>query len=361
MSGVYRSQVIDVVNYVKDELDLNIRLVAFVSLRGFLATRKDIRYYSSDAIVLPMFPKLGNWKLNRFVLRYLIKKFQPSNIISRSVLATNLALIARRNSNDVKVIYDGRGAMSAEWDEYGGFGSPKMAREIFNLERRAILESDYRISVSNKLVDYWRNKFKYSKNEHQIIPCTLDTQFTRNSVKNPVLRRVLGFSDTDTLLIYSGSSAGWQSFELMKDFFSKVLHQTSVKLLFLSSPSNLTDYLIKCFPGKVKVLRVPFGEVKSYLAIGDFGILIREKSITNKVASPVKFAEYLSAGLRVIISEEIGDYTEFVQRNRCGFLISDMPSKILPTSEANRNHSMELSKQFYKQKFSEEYRKVFLF
>ena len=32
-------------------------------------------------------------------------------------------------------------------------------------------------------------------------------------------------------------------------------------------------------------------DVSSYLAISDYGILLRKKAITNKVASPSKFAE----------------------------------------------------------------------
>jgi hypothetical protein len=32
---------------------------------------------------------------------------------------------------------------------------------------------------------------------------------------------------------------------------------------------------------------------------------------TNKIASPVKFAEYLTCGLNIIISNNLGVYTDF--------------------------------------------------
>jgi hypothetical protein len=60
--------------------------------------------------------------------------------------------------------------------------------------------------------------------------------------------------------------------------------------------------------------------VKDYLSISDYGILIREYSVTNKVASPTKFAEYLNAGLKVIISPEIGDFSAMVDKYNLGYV-----------------------------------------
>ncbi len=75
------------------------------------------------------------------------------------------------------------------------------------------------------------------------------------------------------------------------------------------------------YPSQVKALWVDHKEVIDYLFMSDYGLLIREQSVTNKVASPVKFAEYLSCGLPVLISENLGDYTSFVKANGCGQVI----------------------------------------
>jgi glycosyltransferase involved in cell wall biosynthesis len=58
--------------------------------------------------------------------------------------------------------------------------------------------------------------------------------------------------------------------------------------------------------------------------MADYGILIRPNSITNSVASPVKFAEYLASGLQVLISDGIGDFSEFVVREKIGYLINNV-------------------------------------
>ena len=64
-------------------------------------------------------------------------------------------------------------------------------------------------------------------------------------------------------------------------------------------------------------------EVPKYLLAADYGLLIRENTVTNQVASPVKFAEYLACGLPVIISRNLGDYSEFVTKNNCGYLLNE--------------------------------------
>ena len=75
-SGIYFSQVTDVCRFLKNEMNVNIRLVTFISIRGFLKKRKRIKQELSDAMVLPMFPKVINWKLNKWMLFFLCFKMQ---------------------------------------------------------------------------------------------------------------------------------------------------------------------------------------------------------------------------------------------------------------------------------------------
>ena len=45
-----------------------------------------------------------------------------------------------------------------------------------------------------------------------------------------------------------------------------------------------------------------------------------KNSVTNRVASPVKCVEYLPAGLVLILSNELGDYSNYVLTNKAGFI-----------------------------------------
>ena len=90
--------------------------------------------------------------------------------------------------------------------------------------------------------------------------------------------------------------------------------------------------MIELFPDQIICKELFPSQVSKYLGVGNYGLLIREKSITNLVASPVKFAEYLACGLNVIISEGIGDYSEFVAAHGCGQLVNEFSFKVMDKS-----------------------------
>jgi glycosyltransferase involved in cell wall biosynthesis len=54
--------------------------------------------------------------------------------------------------------------------------------------------------------------------------------------------------------------------------------------------------------------------------VGDLGLLLRDAHPVNRVASPVKFAEYLACGVPVLISPGVGDCPRIVERERVGFV-----------------------------------------
>ena len=102
---------------------------------------------------------------------------------------------------------------------------------------------------------------------------------------------------------------------------------------------------IKKFPNQISIKWFDPIDVIQVLKICDYGLLIREKSITNKVASPVKFAEYLFAGLKIIISPNVGDYSKFVIENNCGYLENNikLPLSNVTLKEKKANKELALN------------------
>jgi hypothetical protein len=72
------------------------------------------------------------------------------------------------------------------------------------------------------------------------------------------------------------------------------------------------------------ILALDHREVPRYLAAADAGLLLRDRCPVNRVASPVKFGEYLAAGLPVVISREIGDYSALVSRESLGVVLDEL-------------------------------------
>jgi hypothetical protein len=353
--GIYSSQVIDVCDHLNRNYKADIRLVAFLSLKELLKTdaRKRLKALSPDAIVLPAFPKLRYFELTAVLLFFVCLFTGRRKAICRNVFCTKMALHLKRFGVLKKVVLDGRSAMAAEIREYDVFPVDYLRKNVSRFEKEAVLKADFRMAVSEALVNYWSEEYGYQGNEHVIIPCTLDSKYfsayTEFSSEEVIrVRKELQVSEQDVLLAYAGSTAPWQSFALMESFLVPLMEKDlRVKVVFLSKETDDIKRLVKRFPGRVIQKWVEHKEVLHYLSSADYGLLLREASVTNKVASPTKFAEYLYAGLKVLITEQLGDFSEFVKAQQCGVVIKMgvendlMLSQRLPEERShNRNLAM---------------------
>lgn len=343
-SGVYWSQVTDVVEHLNTLGGPKVRLVALVSGRGFLATRKAIKAHSPSAIVLPMVPTMKRWKKNTAILAWVCRFLRPSGVICRGPFATWMALRMRERGLVKRVCFDGRGAYAAEWEEYRIIDDDALIAQFRPLENEAVNASDFRIAVSRALVDHWRERYAYSGEAHVVIPCTLGKDVER---AGPV------FADQATgmvRLVYSGSTAGWQSFDLLKPLLTHALDaQPEVHVLFLSKRDANNSALAAAYPGRVEVKWLDHAQVAGELAKCDYGIMVRARTITNRVASPTKFAEYLSSGLKVITNEGLGDFSALVKAHDLGLVVEEWtPLPMLgPTSVNDRGRLSSFAIRYF--------------
>ncbi|RME16689.1 MAG: hypothetical protein D6799_04655 [Bacteroidetes bacterium] len=239
-----------------------------------------------------------------------------------------------------------------------------MIGDIEEMERMALKTSDFRMAVSEALVDYWRNVYLYDKDNHVVIPCTLSKDFIRNFPDGAFIRSMRkkeGFGEEDIVVVFSGSSSGWQSLKQSDELFLKLMGKNEkIKLVFLGKHEVSEYNVYKKYPGRVMQKQVDEKEVLDFLYIADYGWLVREQSMTNRVASPVKFAEYLSAGLKVIISENLGDYSEFCKENDCGIVVKDIEHLQLNRVEYQEKLKIyRMAMQYFtKEKYKAEYEAV---
>ena len=117
-----------------------------------------------------------------------------------------------------------------------------------------------------------------------------------------------------------------------------------VKLLLLTKEVDEVNSLMKDYPNRIICKWCSNEEVIQMITMGDYGLIIRVNSITNYVASPVKFAEYLYAGLRIVMSEKIGDYNLFLKENNCGIVDTEVDSSLhqISIQEKNKNRKIAL-------------------
>lgn len=144
---------------------------------------------------------------------------------------------------------------------------------------------------------------------------------------------------------------------MMLDFVQGLMtRQENIIFLFLCKENHCIKKLTEIFFERIKHFSVLPENVPYYLEMCDYGLLVREKTMTNRVASPVKFAEYLASGLRLIVSDCIGDYSSMVRDMGLGFFADEELSNLKPLSSQDRCQSRNVAlKYFSKRAYANSY------
>lgn len=324
LNGVFKSQVLDVIKTLRtlDE-GIDIKLFSIVSPRVFFKTYKKLKKEENNSIVLPALAPLKYWWINKIWIFILKKIIVNKTVFCRGPIATSLIL-----KNKCKVIYDGRGAVLAEHVEYGVFNNTGLENSIGKIERKAVEDSDGCIAVSSKLVNYWKDNFEYNLNKHQIIPCTVSA--VEQSEMLPLdFQQFISDKNNQVIYSFAGGNGKWQGIDKILAFLENQFLNESNSCFVLLMPTNDT---LEAFKNKhlnrVFMSLVKPNEVHHILSKCDYGIIFRENNITNNVSSPVKVAEYLSAGLKVLITPNVGDYSDDVVQHKLGYSVNDFKNYI---------------------------------
>ena len=181
----------------------------------------------------------------------------------------------------------------------------------------------------------------------RIFYCTADEKtYAFNVVERQQIRKLYSLGD-HPVVIYSGSVGRWHCFEKVLELSSLLAAlNENIKFIFLvNHPKNANDELkkYKGLDNRVTVLSLSPHEVPSYLSAGDVAILLRESNAINESASPVKFAEYVLSGIKVVISAAIYDYAQLTKKHSLGWVIDNLSTDELNDIATNINEYLSVS------------------
>lgn len=234
----------------------------------------------------------------------------------RGESAAQWAIKLRRSFPNDKVVLDVRGYWPAELLYARGIDDITKAtgkdevdyKTALHFLKTTISKVDAVTTVSTALKDLLIQEAGAPVNT-AVVPCCV-THITTDDKRNE-LRQRWGIKDDEVVLVYSGTTAKYQHLDDLTIPFLKQLkaQNSQIRLAFFSGEVEkikkmLADAgideagtLIKSFPQN---------EVAEALTACDLGILIRKPTLVNRVANPVKIAEYMASGLPIIIEKGVG-------------------------------------------------------
>jgi hypothetical protein len=323
---VYRTQVIDWLElYKKNEVVFNLYKIFQIrevfNFRFILNQIKSIRnntcLYKGFLI---FFPSKGLFVFLNSLIVYLC-------------FGKEIELVKKISRAKIIYIFDARGA-GAEEIKYRAkkqndfsINKLKTIAHVYYMEYRTLLTAEKVFTVSYALQEYFRDTYNLGNKKYVLYPClsNSDKFFYNSDVRNK-LRKSLKINDKTRVIIYSGGlDREWHITEKMFALINQLFkaERNSLLICLTKYPSAFEKILDHFSELKSHFMSfsVPNNEVYKYLNGADYGILFREDTIMNNVASPTKFAEYMLCGLPVLITEGVGDYSDFASKNKVGILL----------------------------------------
>jgi len=219
--------------------------------------------------------------------------------------------------------------------------------------------------VSNSMLEYINDTFPLlaDKKMKFIVPCG-GFQEMHSIDEYECIRKKwrskLKIKERDVLFIMSSGISPWQMikenialFKLYKEEFGHakllILSRYVDKVRKICEGMNLSsqDYIIMTADRNV---------YNDILTAGDVGLMLRDKKMTNLVAFPNKFSDYVLSNMLVVASN-VKDVCLIIERYRIGITIRDIfnPTReeieLLATGIANRSENLKevyaLSKKVY--------------
>ncbi len=266
-----------------------------------------------------------SWKKSH-VLYTIVRKYNIKLLHARSFIPAFLSVIIKIIFKpSIKIIYDNRGLYIDELVFRNGLSKDSYKEKILrSVERIIINKCDQMVIVSNAFKSHLAEQFGKNKsnviNKTRIIPNRTQLNFNSSDI---VLRQKS--MKGKTIFIYAGSSVSWQGVDDFYTVFSLILNRipTAHFKILTYQPEVFSNYS----PQNIKlaerliVKKVEPCNVKSELFNATFGLLLRKSDVVSRVSAPIKFAEYLSAGLPVILREGIGDTEQIIKKYNVGVII----------------------------------------
>lgn len=216
-------------------------------------------------------------------------------------------------------------------EEFRYNGDNESARKFEKLEMFAIRKSNYLITVTEEMKNYYIEKYpKETRTKEFIVLPIIPTIVEKYEH--------IEFIRSKPTVIYAGGLQNWQQIEKMIDAIIKTTNMYDFKF-FCPDPVYIMEKLppeILANKG-IEIGSKPNNDILKVYKDCQYGFILREDNIVNRVACPTKLVEYLAMGVIPIVdSPLIGDF------NKLGMIsisLKDFISGNIPNEDNRKKHA----------------------
>jgi glycosyltransferase involved in cell wall biosynthesis len=344
-SGLIKTQVVSLLIEIKKQSpQLNITLVTFwqpwVMIRYKNSIKEMHKILSGVGIgmksyplaIVPcrhflykyyLFPILRVWVTTVFRIA-LSRKYDV--VHARSYLES-LVSSKLKKLYDYKLIFDMRSLFPEENITKGAFTKTDKSYRMWKKhEKTTVLSSDISIGVSQPMVD--DTKIIGPKSRVELIPCCVDNRlFQFDPIMRAKYRTIYGW-EKKIVIVYEGSLSlsSWNDIRNYAKYFSFILENYPNSHFLIITPNR--DLNISTIMGKYGIENSKYTirhstqkDLPGLLSSADIGIQVMSRSADSHTRLGVKFVEYLSCGLPVIVNSYVGGAAEIVIKHGVGEVI----------------------------------------
>lgn len=327
-------------------------------------------------LVLSKMILIRDFQLLLYILKLYVKHVRRAQVIMQSrFILFYLVAPALFWLPKLRFVHEARGTAITEYlyNEQRASVKSRKAWFIKYREKMILTYSNLIICVSEKQREFILTEYKSINSKRiLVVPGVADLNdfYYSPSLMNRARKELM--LDGSTVFLYSGRlDKDWQLpemvFKTIQSLYSQILNSYFV---ILTPDQSIAKQYIHRFklPERIFLVKyVPISELNRYLNAADYGFLFREDLPINNQASPTKFCEYILAGMKVLISKGIGDFSQFVVDHQCGYVGSNVEGtftfdcrQLTILDPAERERISEIGKEYLsKQAYIEKIRSAF--